>query len=262
MALRHATGWGLLECKRALRETDGDTEEAKEILGVVRLMHDDRINRSPAEGRICSARDGEGSKVAIVGVSTQTSFAANNAQFADMVAKVAADALLQDAGEVEEPDAMQAAIDEVRLAMKEDICLVRGTVVGSGGRVGIYVRFNGKAGAVVELAGDGVTDELLADLCMHVTGVTLPPIAISVEDVPVDVIEREGRIAKAQAIAQGKAEEVAEKMVAGKIRRFYERNVLLEQAFVKDDRRTVQDVLPSGVTIKSFVRMQVGGSVE
>ncbi|MAG16623.1 MAG: elongation factor Ts, partial [Phycisphaerae bacterium] len=115
-------------------------------------------------------------------------------------------------------------------------------------------------GAVVELEGEGITDELLADLCMHVTAAAPSPIAIDESGVPADVVDKEREIAKTQAIEQGKPENIATKIVEGKIRKFFEEYVLLKQPFVKDDKLSVCDILPAGVTIKSFTRMQVGGA--
>ena len=262
MALRQATGLGMMECKQALTEADGDIEKAKDAMrdkGLAKM--DSRADRSSAEGRIAAARSDDGAKAAIVELNTETDFTANNDQFKEMVAQVAGEALSSEAGEVTPNDAIQAAIDQVRLTTKENVQFGRGVVVGGGATtVGTYVHFNGKVGAVVELEGEGINDELLADLCMHVTAAAPSPIAIDESGVPADVVDKEREIAKTQAIEQGKPENIAKKIVEGKIRKFFEEYVLLKQPFVKDDKLSVCDILPAGVTIKSFTRMQVGGA--
>lgn len=262
MALRQATGLGMMECKQALTEADGDIEKAKDAMRAKGLAKmDSRADRSSAEGRVAAARSDDGAKAAIVEINTETDFTANNDQFKEMVAQVAGEALSSEAGEVTPNDAIQAAIDQVRLTTKENVQFGRGVVVGGGATtVGTYVHFNGKVGAVVELEGEGINDELLADLCMHVTAAAPSPIAIDESGVPADVIDKEREIAKTQAIEQGKPENIAKKIVEGKIRKFFEEYVLLKQPFVKDDKLSVCDILPAGVTIKSFTRMQVGGA--
>ena len=175
---------------------------------------------------------------------------------ADGLAKLA---LEQDAGDVEKTDAIQASIDDVRITTKENVQWAGGSVRGGDGRnVGGYVHHNGKVGAIVEVEGDA-DEQLLRDLCMHVVSIVPTPRGVSDDDVPAEIVEKEREVAKAQAIESGKPENIAEKMVEGKMRKFYEENTLLKQKFVKDDKKLIKDILPGGVTIKSFVRLQLGG---
>jgi elongation factor Ts len=118
------------------------------------------------------------------------------------------------------------------------------------------VHHTGKIGVVVEAAGD-ISDELLKQLCMHISATN--PIALDDSDVPEDVLAKERDIAKAQAIQSGKPEHIAEKMVEGKVRKYLDEVVLLRQPFVLDDKKQVKDVLPKGAAIKRFARYQVGG---
>jgi len=261
MNLRKQTGLGMMECKAALTETDGDIEKAKDLLrqrGLAKM--DSRSDRESAEGRVRAVINDDRSKGAIIEVTTETDFTAGNPAFGEMLDKVAADALAQESGEIAKTDSMQAAIDEVRLTTKENVQFSRATVLGAAGStVGSYVHFTGKNGALVELTGDGVTDELLADLCMHIVAMVPAPIGVRDEDVPEDLVAKEREVAKAQAIESGKPENIAEKMVEGKVRKFYEEHVLLKQKFVKDDKKRVADLLPDGVEVKSFARYTVGG---
>ena len=119
-----------------------------------------------------------------------------------------------------------------------------------------FARATGKVGVVVGLDGD-VTDETLSDLCMHIA--FADPMGISPDDIPADLVEKEKEIAKQQAIDSGKPPEIAEKMVIGKINKFLAERALLEQQFVKDDKRKVKEIL-GGATITSFARFAVGGS--
>lgn len=258
MALRKKSGLGMMECKEALQETGGDLKAAEDMLrqkGLAKM--DSRSDRDSAEGRIAAAVSSDGKKGAIVEVNTETDFTASNDQFKDMAQKLADLALDQSAGDVDKTDAMQAVIDEVRLTTKENVQFKAGTVLEAD-NVGSYVHHNGKVGALVAVDGD-CPDATLADLCMHVVAITPTPLGVTDDEVPADVVEKEREIAKAQAIESGKPENIAEKMVEGKIRKFYEENVLLKQKFVKDDKQTVQQILPKGATVKAFARKALGG---
>jgi len=266
MTLRQKTGLGMMECKQALEETGGNIDQAVDLLrkrGLAKM--DTRTDRASAEGRLAAAVSADKTKGSIVEVNSETDFTANTDAFKTMVGKVAAEALKGPAGDVARNDAMQAAVDDVRLTTKENIQFGRGKVVGGAGSVvGKYIHFTGKSGALVELAVEpaargAVTDELLADLCMHVTAISPSALGVRPEDIDPDVVAKEREIAKAQALASGKPPQIAEKMVEGKIRKFYEERALLLQPFVKDDKKQVKALLPKGVTIKSFVRMQIGG---
>ncbi len=261
--LRQKTGLGMMECKAALTETGGDVQAAVDLLrkkGLAKM--DSRSDRASAEGRIGVAVAPDKTRAAIVEINTETDFTAGNDAFKAMVATVSAEALKQDAsagGEVSKTDAMQAAIDNVRLTTKENVQFRRGRVMGAPGRkVGTYVHFTGKIGVVVEVEGQA-EDDLLKDLCMHISAVSPVPLGVTDNDIPADVIAKEREIAKGQAMESGKPEAIAEKMVEGKIRKFLEETVLLKQPFIKDDKKKIGDLLPKGVTVKSFVRYQVGG---
>jgi elongation factor Ts len=260
MDLRNKTGLGMMECKAALGEANGDIQAAIDLLrkkGLAKM--DSRTDRASAEGRVAVSVLPDKTKGAIVEVNTETDFTAKNDAFARMMQLVVAEALKQPAGEVVKTDAMQKAIDDVRITTKENVQFARGRVVGGPGRtVGTYVHFTGKIGVLIELEGAGITPELLTDLCQHVAAASPTPIGVTEADVPADVVEKEKQIAKAQAIEQGKPEQIAEKMVIGKIRKFYEEHVLMQQIFIKDDKKRIKDILPKGVTIKSFVRYQLG----
>ena len=260
MALRKATGLGMMEAKAALEEAGGDMQAATDILRTKGLSKmDGRSDRESAEGKVAVAVASDGSKGAIVEVNTETDFTASNEAFVVLTQAIADLALEQGAGDVEKTDKMQELIDEVRLTTKENVQFAKGKVyVGSGGKVGSYVHFTKKIAVLIETEGDA-SDELLKDLCMHVSAISPSPLGVTEDEVPEDILAKEREIAKAQAIESGKPEEIAEKMVEGKIRKYLDSVVLLRQPFVKDDKKQIKDLLPKGTTIKQFTRYQVGG---
>ncbi|MCC6579906.1 MAG: translation elongation factor Ts [Phycisphaeraceae bacterium] len=261
MNLRKATGLGMMECKAALEETDGDMGKAKDLLrqrGLAKM--DGRADREALEGRVIAAVSADKTKAVIVEINSETDFTANNEAFTAMAKKVVQLALEQPVGAVTKTDAMQAAVDEVRLTTKENIQFRRGQVVGGAGSiVGSYVHFTGKTGSLVALTGSGVTDELLSDLCMHIVAASPAPLAVKDQDIDANLVAKEREIAKAQALDSGKPANIAEKIVDGKMRKFFEDHVLPKQLFVKDDKKRIQDVLPKGVTIADFARYVIGG---
>jgi elongation factor Ts len=259
--LRNETGLGMMECKQALTEAGGDKEKAKDILRKKNIgKMEARTDRASGEGRIAAAIAPDKSKGAIVEVNTETDFTAKNEAFVAMANSIAQAALAQNPGDVTKNDAMQQKIDDVRITTKENVQFARGKVLGGPGRkVGSYVHHNGKLGVMIEVEGDA-PDELLKELCQHITAAVPSPLGVSEADIPADVIAKEKEFAKQQAIEQGKPANIAEKMVEGKIRKFYEDTVLNQQLLVTraEEKKKVKDVLPKGATIKSFVRYQLG----
>jgi len=258
-ALRQRTGLGMMECKQALTEAEGDLDEAVNLLrqkGLAKM--DQRTDREAAEGKVAAADDGSGGKAALVEVNAETDFTAGNDQFKDMIQTVANEALNQEPGDVSLTDEMQAAIDEVRITTKENVNFHRGKVLGGEGkRVGSYVHFTGKVGVLVEVEGD-VGDDLLKDLCMHVSAISPPPLGLTEDELPAERVEQERELAASQAREQGKPEQIIEKIVEGKIRKFYDDHVLPRQPFVKDDKKQIKDLLPENARITNFVRYAIG----
>ena len=266
MSLRKKTGLGMMECKQALAETDGDVDRAIDLLrqkGLAKM--DSRADRQASEGRIGIAFSDDKTKAAIVELNTETDFTAGNDAFKALVQNVVNQSMSQGSGDVENTDAIQGAIDELRLTTKENVQFARGRVLGgkSRSKIGSYLHFTGQVGVLVEVEaseGGQVTDQLLSDLCMHIAAASPPPIAVDETGVDPKIVEKEREIAKAQAIEQGKPEQIAEKMVEGKIRKFYEDHVLMKQSFIKDDKKQIKDLFPTGVVVKNFVRYQLGES--
>jgi elongation factor Ts len=257
-ALRKATGMGMMEAKGALVETAGDIDKAIDLLrekGLIKMGS--REDRESAEGRVAAATSDDRTKAAVVLLNTETDFTANNEAFVSMTQQIADQALTQVPGEAQKTADMQSVIDEVRLTTKENVQFGGGRVLGGEGKtVGTYVHFTGKKAAAVEVSGDA-PEELLRDICMHITAIEPAPLGVDAGDIPDELVQKEREIAKAQAMEQGKPEQIAEKMVEGKIRKYLDTVALVRQPFIKDDKQSVGDLLPDGVTITHFARYQV-----
>jgi elongation factor Ts len=253
MALREKTGLGMMDCKKALAETDGDMTAAEEWLRAKRKgKMETRTERATGEGRIGITIDGPAA--AIVEVRTETDFTARNEQFLKMVEHVAAEALKQPAGDVSLTDEMTREIDELRITTGENVNFSRGAKL-EGGAFGQYIHHDGKRAVLLQIEGQA-DDDLLKGLCQHI--VFHDPLGISADDVPDEQIRKIEAEAIAEAKEAGKPEEIAEKIAQGKVRKYLEEKTLLNQKYVLDESTTVQKVLPAGVTIKTFVRYTLG----
>lgn len=257
MALRKATGLGMMEAKKALEETGGDMQAATDLLrqkGLAKM--EGRTDRESAEGKVAVALSDNGGKGAIIEVNTETDFTAKNDAFVAMANDLATLALEQPAGEATNTDAMQSRIDDIRVTTKENAQWARGAVL-EGGTIGSYVHHDGKTAVLIQVEGDAEPG-LLKQLCMHIAAVVPSPLGVTEDEIPADVVAKEREIAKAQAMESGKPENIAEKMVEGKIRKYLDSVVLLRQPFVVDDKQQIKDILPAGASIKAFVRYQIG----
>lgn len=256
MALRNATGLPMMDCKQALMENNGDTAAAEEWLRKkLKGKMETRTDRAAGEG--CIAVHVAGDAASIVELRAETDFTARNDQFkatADQVAKAAAQ---QPAGDVRATDEMNTAVDRIRVSTGENISIARARTLTGGGPYGVYIHHDGKTGVLVQGRGD-VSTELLRDIAMHVAASPIRPLGVNPDDVPADVAEKERKFAIDQAMESGKPREIAEKIVEGKMRKFFEESALIEQPFVKDPEKKIKDLLPKGAGLRAFVRWQVG----
>lgn len=265
MRLRNQTGLPMMDCKAALTEAKGNFEQAEDILRKkMKGKMDKRTDRAAGEGRIAIAVNVASGVASIVEVRAETDFTAKNEQFVSMVAKVAQLALEKGhAGEVPELPEIKAAIDDVRIKTGENCSYARGhKVAGETGTTayGQYVHHDGKTGVLIQATGS-VSDETLRQLCMHITAATPRPLGISSKDIPADVIEKERKFRIETAMESGKPREIAEKMVEGGMRKFFEEVALLEQPYIMDPTKKVSEILGSKAQIVSFFRWQVGEQV-
>lgn len=251
-ALRDQTGLGMMECKQALIEADGDAEAANDALRAKGMsMARQKAGRETAEGLVAIVSDG--ASAAMVEVRCETDFCARNDEFKAMAADVAAMALAADEGEVQATDEITRRVHDTLARIGENMSYARGVRIAAP-RIGTYLHHNAKVGVIVGVDGE-IDDQTLTGICQHVAFAN--PIAITTDDIPPDLVDKEKQIAKQQAIELGKPDNIAEKIVAGKVNKFLAANALLEQPYVKDDKKKVKDIL-GGATVKAAVRYALG----
>ena len=277
-ALRDSTGAGMMDCKRALSDAEGDVDKAMELLrerGVAKAGK--RAGRDTSEGAVAFAA--QGAQGTVIELGCETDFVAKTPDF-QALAQGVADAVAA-AGDVPDADAalgvpmgsgtvaevIQAAVAKVG----ENIQLKRVGSVAVKGTTGGYVHGGGKLGVLVglETGQSGVDVESVAkDVAMHVAAHDPTPIAIDREDMPADVVEKERAFLTKEAIDSGKPEKVVAKIVDGRINKFFAENCLVEQDFVKDPDKSVRDILAEAgkaaggdIKVASFVRFKLGEAV-
>ena len=261
--LRERTGLGLLECKKALSEADGDIDAAIEALRKSSGMKAaKKAGRTAADGVVAIQTADDGSFAAMVEVNSETDFVARDENFLGFVQSVVgkafgeriADVETLAAGETE--DARQALVQKIG----ENISVRRVvTHEANDGVVGGYVHGNNRIAVLVSLKGG--SDELARDVAMHVAAVN--PQVVSPDDMPAEQVAKEREIYAAQAQDSGKPPEIVEKMIDGRIRKFLSENSLTEQAFVKDPDMTVGKLVSAaGAEVLSFTRFEVGEGIE
>jgi len=265
--LRERTGAGMMECKRALVETNGDIEAAAELMRKQGLAKaDKKAARVAAEGVIVLEKSADGRSAAMVEVNCETDFVAREADFQSFSAAVAAAALAASPASGEALAALKLAsgetVDERRRALVakigENISVRRHATLSSSGQLGAY-RHGTRIGALVAIEGGDAA--LAHDLAMHVAATN--PAYLSVADVPADVVAKEREIETEKALAEGKPADIVAKMVEGRIRKTLNEKVLLGQPFVKDPDQTIEKLLKAAkAEVKSFQRFEVGAGIE
>ena len=269
--LRELSGAGMMDCKKALTATDGDMEAAIEYLrknGVMKA--EKKSSRITAEGICYVAVDGD-SNAAIVEVNSETDFVAKNEKFQSFVAGVANKVLASDAADVEALlaeswDAEKTVKDELtsQIATIGENLSIRRFAKVSADCVVSYIHAGGKIGVVVAADTDVVNDDIktcLKDVAMQIAAMN--PKYISRDEVPAELVERESHVIKEQVMQEGKPEAIAEKMVTGRLNKFYKEICLEEQAFIKDSGMSVLDYVKSNNgSIVKMVRFAVGEGIE
>lgn len=280
--LREKSGAGMMDCKKALTETGGDMDAAVDWLRTKGLAAAaKKSSRVAAEGLVALAT--EGNKGAVVELNAETDFVARNDQFqalASSIARAALKAGTDDVDTLKKQDCggktVEEAVTGAIATIGENMNLRRAAYLTvNNGVVAQYIHNAtaeglGKIGVLVALesAGDAAKlNELGRQVAMHVAAAR--PEALNVADVDPEALERERTVLKEQAVASGKPAEIAEKMVEGRIRKYYEEVVLLEQLFVIDGKTKVKEVVAetakeigSPIEVTAFVRFQLGEGVE
>jgi elongation factor Ts len=263
--LRERTGAGMMECKNALVEANGDLDEAAEALRKSgQAKADKKASRVAADGRVVISQDG--GKVAIVEINSETDFVAKDENFANFAEAIAAVVLASGQTDVAALSATDSgdgrSVEQARtdLVQKvgENISVRRAQIIEANGPIGVYTH-GGRIGAVVALQGGD--DELARDIAMHVAASN--PTCIDESGVPAEMLEREKRIFTDQAAQSGKPPEIVEKMVTGRIAKFLKEITLVGQPFVKDPDMSISKLLKGAdASVVSFVRFEVGEGIE
>jgi len=193
MALRAATGMGMMDCKKALQETNGDIASAEDWLRKhAKGKMDKRTDRPAGEGRIAIALSKDGRHAAIVELLSETDFTAKNEKFLAMMENISNYALARSAGDVPLDDSITKFVDDVRLTTNENVQYARGHKIEGGGETayGVYIHHDGKTGVLVQGQGD-VSDHLLRDIAMHIAAIQPRPLGVTHEDIPANIVEKE-----------------------------------------------------------------------
>jgi len=264
--LRERTGAGMMDCKRALVEAGGDLEQASELLRKSgQAKADKKAARVAAEGTVLVKGTTDEHKYVVVEVNSETDFVAKDENFAGFAATVAEAAL---AGEYADVAALMASESdgktletrrqELVAKVGENIAVRRFQVLQSSETIGSYLHM-GRIGVLVELQGGD--SGLARDLAMQVAATS--PRYVSAAEVPEDELAKEREILAAQALQEGKPEEIVQKMVEGRLRKHLDEVTLTGQPFVKDPDTKVEKLLAAvGASALSFVRYEVGEGIE
>ncbi len=267
--LREKTGAGMMDCKKVLTETDGDMEKAAELLrerGIAKAAK--KSDRIAAEGLVCTHVSADAKIGAVIEVNSETDFVAKNDEFKTFVADLAKQVVEKNPKDVEDllnqtyldsNKTVKEILTDKIATIGENMSIRRFARFESTGLVESYIHGEGKIGVLIDLpVGE---KELARDLCMQVAAAR--PEYLSREEVPADKVEKEMEILKAQAMNEGKPAEIAEKMVMGRIGKFYGEVCLLEQPFVKDSDITVQKLVDSkNAKVARFARFEKGEGLE
>ena len=269
MALRDRTGAGVMDCKKALTDADGDMDKAADLLrerGIAKAAK--KASRIAAEGIVASYIDGNVG--VLLELNCESDFVAKNPQFTEIANEIAKVIVAVNPADVETllGCALGEATVEEYLKSKiaiigEKIAVRRFVRYESEGFLESYIHLGGKLGVMLDMAGEATeaAKEVAHDVTLQIA--FTKPAYLTKEEVPADVIENEKNVLLNQALNEGKPQAIAEKMVFGRIKKFYDENCLIEQAFIKDDSKKICELLKAGnTTIAKFAFFVMGEGLE
>ena len=269
MALREKTGAGVMDCKKALTDADGDMNKAADLLrerGIAKA--DKKASRIAAEGIVACYIDGNVG--VLIELNCESDFVAKNPQFTEIANEIAKVIAAVNPADVETllGCALGEATVEEYLKSKiaiigEKIAVRRFVRYESEGFLESYIHLGGKLGVMLDMAGEATetAKEVAHDVTLQIA--FTKPAYLTKEEVPADVIENEKNVLLNQALNEGKPQAIAEKMVFGRIKKFYDENCLIEQAFIKDDSKKICELLNAGKTsIAKFAFFVMGEGLE
>jgi len=264
--LRERTGAGMMDCKKALVEAGGELDQAVELLRKAgQAKADKKASRVAAEGQVLVRGDTSAGRHVVIEINSETDFVAKDENFAGFAERVADAALASAPAGVKElmalevdGETLEAARQALVAKVGENIAVRRFELLQSDRTVGAYSHM-GRIGVLVELAGGD--EDLARDLAMQVAAIS--PRFVSPEDIPEEELAKEREILAAQALREGKPEEIVKKMVEGRLRKHLDEVTLTGQPFVKDPDQRVRDLLASAdASVIRFLRYEVGEGLE
>ncbi len=268
--LREKTGAGMMDCKKVLTETDGDMEKAIELLrerGIAKAAK--KSGRVAAEGLVEAYISEDGKVGAIVEVNSETDFVAKNEEFKTFVMNVAKQVVEKNPKDVEDLLNQEATFEAGKTVNEalvgkiatigENLSIRRFARFESNGLLESYIHGDGKIAVLIDMAkGD---KEVAKDLCMQIAAAR--PEYLNEQSVPAERVEKEKEILKVQTMNEGKPEAIAEKIVQGRIRKFFEEICLVDQIFVKDSNMKVSELLKQkDAEVVEFARFEKGEGIE
>ena len=270
MALREKTGAGVMDCKKALTDADGDMSKAADLLrerGIAKA--EKKASRIAAEGIVSCYIDGNVG--VLVELNCESDFVAKNPQFSEIANEVAKVIVKCNPANVEEllgcATEANGTVEEYlkgKIAIiGEKIAVRRFAKYETNGFLESYIHLGGKLGVMLDMNGEATdaAKEVAHDVTLQIA--FTKPAYLTKDEVSAETLEKEKEVLKQQAINEGKPEAIAEKMVMGRIKKFYEENCLLEQAFIKDDSKKICELIKSaGVSINKFVFFVMGEGLE
>ena len=269
MALREKTGAGVMDCKRALTDADGDMNKAADLLrerGIAKA--EKKASRIAADGIVACYVDGKTG--VLVELNCESDFVAKNPQFSEIATEVSKVIVKENPANVEALLACNCSAGTVEEYLKGKIAIIGEKIAvrrfvryESEGFLESYIHLGGKLGVLLDMAGEATdaAKEVAHDITLQIA--FTKPAYLTKDEVSAETLEREKAVLKQQAMNEGKPEAIAEKMVMGRIKKFYEENCLMEQAFIKDDSKKVSDLLKSAnVSIAKFAFYVMGEGLE
>ena len=265
--LRKQTGAGMMDCKKALEESNGDFEQAIDFLRKQgQKVAAKRSDREASEGTVLAGTSADGKNGAIIMLNCETDFVAQNADFIQFAQNILNTAIDKNPKDLEALKALpymdsgisiEEKIQEQTGVIGEKIELSSYDTVEAD-KVVAYIHPGNRLASIVGLNKDGNYDDVGRDIAMQVAA--MAPVALDKEGVPQEIIDREIEVGKEQAIQEGKPAELAEKIAMGRLNKFYQENTLLNQAFIKDNKLSIKQYLGStekGLSVTSFKRFSL-----
>ena len=264
--LREITGAGMMDCKKALVETEGDKDKAIDWLrekGIAKAAK--KAGRIASEGVVAAAFCEKCNTACIVEINSETDFVAKNDNFKALVKKIAEHIVATKPADIDALNASELDGKTVAEVMTEAVASIGEKLslrrfecyTSEAGKLATYIHMGGKIGVLVEL--DGGDEAMGKDIAMQIAAAK--PTAIDRAGVDASALEHEKEVLRKQALEEGKPEKIVERMVEGRINKFYKEVCLVEQEFVKDSDKTIADVL-GGVKVLRFARFEMGEGLE